>query len=573
MTVEHKSLHGVELKVLDDDKGVVEAIVSVTGIKDQVNDVIEPGAYTKTLKDRKPKMVWSHDWDKPIGVTESIEELMPGDPRLPAHIKAAGGGALVAKARFIMGTQLGREAYEVVKAFGDDAEFSIGYNVPAGAATMKNGVRHIKSLDLFEYSPVLFGAMAHAKTISLKTALQQEVQAFDELEDLEEKAADGKDKHPFADRDRDGKCDICGVSKEKHGNALAPASDEEKALLSLIVTEEACVDCGGAERLEGKGVGEKPSCLECGGLMVEYALGEEDLAAMSDAEIKALGAQVRGEHELGLDDDDLGLAEAFGVAPEAEVISADELDGLKELGIELDLKGSRRSLDRSPRSNWVEESGDLPGYVREIARALERERGMTLSRAIATAISRIKVWAAGGGDVDADTRAKAVAALAQWEALKAKNAARRAKADAKTLQEFTLSFVDDGADDLSAVAEAAVEAVETKAGRVLSTNNAAKLKRALEDLVHVLRAAGALETQQPQQPTEESQPKAEAEEELVPAGGPPKPDTKTPEAGAEEKSRASAWVTQAAATPAVEGDTDVLTPEELAELRALRAAL
>lgn len=88
---------------------------------------------------------------------------------------------------------------------------------------------------------------------------------------------------------------------------------------------------------------------------------------------------------------------------------------------------SRRSLDRSPKSNWVEETGDLPGYIREIARALERDHGMPLSRAIPTAISRVKRWARGGGNVKADTRAKAAKAVAQWEALKAKNKARMAK--------------------------------------------------------------------------------------------------------------------------------------------------
>lgn len=88
--------------------------------------------------------------------------------------------------------------------------------------------------------------------------------------------------------------------------------------------------------------------------------------------------------------------------------------------------GSRASLDRSPKSNWVEESGRLPGYVREIANSLHTKRGMTISRAIATAISRIKKWSRGGDGVNPDTVAKAQKALAQWEALKAKNKARKA---------------------------------------------------------------------------------------------------------------------------------------------------
>jgi len=94
----------------------------------------------------------------------------------------------------------------------------------------------------------------------------------------------------------------------------------------------------------------------------------------------------------------------------------------RDLIVEL---GSRASLDRSPKKNWVEESGELPGYVREIARSIEKKRGVPLSRAIALAIGAIKRWASGRGDVDPDTRAKAQAALISWEALKAKNKARK----------------------------------------------------------------------------------------------------------------------------------------------------
>ena len=89
--------------------------------------------------------------------------------------------------------------------------------------------------------------------------------------------------------------------------------------------------------------------------------------------------------------------------------------------------GSSASLDRSPKKNWVENSGELPAYVREIARSIEKT-GKTLSQAIAIAISRIKAWAAGGDNVSAKTRAKAAKALAAWEALKAKNKARTVKA-------------------------------------------------------------------------------------------------------------------------------------------------
>lgn len=84
-------------------------------------------------------------------------------------------------------------------------------------------------------------------------------------------------------------------------------------------------------------------------------------------------------------------------------------------------------LNWSPKVNWVEANGDLPKFITDVALGIMRGTGYPRERAIPIAISRIKVWARGGGGVNADTVAKAAAALAAWEALKAKAAARRAR--------------------------------------------------------------------------------------------------------------------------------------------------
>jgi hypothetical protein len=90
--------------------------------------------------------------------------------------------------------------------------------------------------------------------------------------------------------------------------------------------------------------------------------------------------------------------------------------------------GSSASLERVPgKNNWIEHAdGELPPYIREIARSVEKT-GKTLSQSIAIAISRVKVWAAGGDGVSPKTQAKAAKALAAWESLKAKNKARKGK--------------------------------------------------------------------------------------------------------------------------------------------------
>lgn len=84
---------------------------------------------------------------------------------------------------------------------------------------------------------------------------------------------------------------------------------------------------------------------------------------------------------------------------------------------ELELAGGC-SLDESPGSNWVQKAGGLPDYICKVARAIKRS-GKSTSTAIAMAISRIKAWIS-DPDTKPDTKAKCVAAIAQWKSLQAK---------------------------------------------------------------------------------------------------------------------------------------------------------
>lgn len=175
--IEFKTVGVKGMNVVSADEGIVETIISVTGIVDNVKDRINPGAYAKTLAKRKPKGVWSHDWDTPVSKTLDVKELLPGDPELPKTMPngdpwPAGAGALKVKTQFNLDTQRGREAYSDVTFFAEEQEWSIGYNVPVGGAKVdqKSGVREIETLELYEYSPVLFGAMPLARTTSVKEA-------------------------------------------------------------------------------------------------------------------------------------------------------------------------------------------------------------------------------------------------------------------------------------------------------------------------------------------------------------------------------------------------------------------
>ncbi|MGW8387107.1 NUDIX domain-containing protein [Streptomyces albidoflavus] len=155
-------------------RGSSRAIYAVTGVVDEVNDLILPGAFARTLASRPVKTVWHHGWKDPVGVVVEVEEWLPGDRRF-ADIPdwPAEAGALVATVVYNLRTRSGRDAYEQVKQWHEhkQAAFSIGYRVPTEAATQRSdGVRVIHHLDLYEVSPVLHGAHPLTRALEVKSA-------------------------------------------------------------------------------------------------------------------------------------------------------------------------------------------------------------------------------------------------------------------------------------------------------------------------------------------------------------------------------------------------------------------
>jgi len=65
--------------------------------------------------------------------------------------------------------------------------------------------------------------------------------------------------------------------------------------------------------------------------------------------------------------------------------------------------------------NWVEKVGGLPSFIKRVAKHIFYDSpGMTVSHAIAAAVEQCKKWAAKGN-------AKAAAAVAEWEAKRARS--------------------------------------------------------------------------------------------------------------------------------------------------------
>lgn len=154
---------------IDRKEGIVEAFAAVIGNKDNVNDVIVPGAFSASLAKRHPRAVWHHSWKDPIGKVLEIEEVSPTDFRVTPEMRAAGAGGLWVKVQFNLNTQRGRDAFEDVAFFGKDFGWSIGYKTRQSDFDPKQNANLLKEIDLYEVSPVLHGANPLAGTLSIKS--------------------------------------------------------------------------------------------------------------------------------------------------------------------------------------------------------------------------------------------------------------------------------------------------------------------------------------------------------------------------------------------------------------------
>jgi HK97 family phage prohead protease len=149
-----------EIKAVQEDdsdaKGEFEGYASVFNNVDLGNDVVEKGAFTSSIRKKgasKIKMLYQHDVKQPIGVFDKIKEDEEG---------------LYVKGRLAMGTQKGREVYELMKMGALDG-LSVGYRVDAKGYEYDKGKRRkLKKLDLMEISAVTFPMNPNAQVMSVK---------------------------------------------------------------------------------------------------------------------------------------------------------------------------------------------------------------------------------------------------------------------------------------------------------------------------------------------------------------------------------------------------------------------
>jgi len=129
----------------------VEGYASLFGAPDKGGDVVERGAYTRSLhrlegRGGRVKMLWQHDPAQPIGVWDTVRE----DDR-----------GLWVKGRILRDVARGREAAALIEAGAIDG-LSIGYRTLRAAKNDKGG-RLLSELELWEVSLVTFPMLPDAR--------------------------------------------------------------------------------------------------------------------------------------------------------------------------------------------------------------------------------------------------------------------------------------------------------------------------------------------------------------------------------------------------------------------------
>ncbi|HEO9146093.1 TPA: HK97 family phage prohead protease [Enterobacter asburiae] len=143
------------------DSGEFEGYGSVFGVKDSYDDVVVPGAFSKSLqswreKNSLPAMLWQHQMDEPIGVYTEMKEDEVG---------------LYVKGRLLIDDDpLAKRAHAHMKA-GSLTGLSIGYMLKDWEYDRTKEVFLLKEIDLWEVSPVTFPSNDEARISDVKSAV------------------------------------------------------------------------------------------------------------------------------------------------------------------------------------------------------------------------------------------------------------------------------------------------------------------------------------------------------------------------------------------------------------------
>ena len=172
--IQQKELKHINFEIKQDsltEQGTFEGYASIFGIEDNHGDIVLKGAFTDTLKEIKPKLLYQHDPRKPVGVFDEVREDDKG---------------LYVKGRLLLENSLAKDVYALIKG-GAISGISIGYQTVKSRWDEENEVRYLEKVKLYEASIVTFPANESANVENVKSEQKTkiniaDVKSFKELE-------------------------------------------------------------------------------------------------------------------------------------------------------------------------------------------------------------------------------------------------------------------------------------------------------------------------------------------------------------------------------------------------------
>lgn len=136
--------------------GLFEGYASLFNREDLGADIVLPGAFRDTLRERGPfgvRMLYQHNPTEPIGVWEMLAEDARG---------------LLVRGRLMADVSRGREVMALMRAGAVDG-LSIGFKTVRSRRDRVRGLRLIEKVDLWEISIVTFPMLPEARISAVKT--------------------------------------------------------------------------------------------------------------------------------------------------------------------------------------------------------------------------------------------------------------------------------------------------------------------------------------------------------------------------------------------------------------------
>jgi HK97 family phage prohead protease len=160
--VNRKSLPGRAM-VKDAAQGIAELVVSAYGNVDHDKDLVVKGAVAKQIAGEygpNPKGLLDHDWSMRSAVAKTLR-MWEDDEGL--HVEA----------QYNLAKQVGREAFDDLTFYGEDMEFSVGYEIKARRAPTEGekalGAKQvITEWQINEWSHVMLGANSATRLVAAK---------------------------------------------------------------------------------------------------------------------------------------------------------------------------------------------------------------------------------------------------------------------------------------------------------------------------------------------------------------------------------------------------------------------